>query len=387
MDTFNTSVEGARDEQRLPRRGAGADDERPDRADPRAFRVVRRRPVVLGWHTWSPATAANPSPAWRETAPVALTPHCRRLLDRFDAVGVLPFDRMSVLEARASVAMGVSLQGDPVAVAHVEDVLAPGAAGQLPVRLYHPDPGELLPLLVYFHGGGWVTGSVEVADTPCRALAARTRTVVASVDYRLSPETKYPGPAQDCLAATTWLAANSQRWSADASRLVVIGDSAGGNLAAAVTLMARDRGSPAIASQVLLYPPLAPARGSTYASYQENGEGYGLTRGGIEWFWDHYLPSQDDVDDPYCAPLRASDLSALPPALVITAQYDPLRDEGLAYVSRLAAAGVDAVSLNYPGLIHGFFWMARALPEGAEVVGAVARHLSEYLRPSHPPAS
>ena len=305
-----------------------------------------------------------------------LTPQCRRLLDRFAEVGVLPYGQMSVLAARASVAAGIALQGAPTPIEHVRDVLAPGAAGQLPVRLYHPAPGELRPLLVYLHGGGWVTGSVEIADTPARALAAGTGCVVASVEYRLSPETQHPGPAQDCYAATSWLAAHASDWGADSSRLALVGDSAGGTLAAAVTLMARDRGGPQIAQQVLLYPPLAPARGSTSASYADNAEGFGLTRGGLEWFWDCYLADPAHGADPLAAPLLAPDLSGLPPALVITAEYDPLRDEGLAYAERLAAAGVPTVSLTYPGMIHGFFWMARALPEGHSVVTVIGEHLA-----------
>ena len=310
-----------------------------------------------------------------------LTAQCRRLLDRFAEVGVLPYGQMSVLAARASVAAGISLQGAPVQIAEVSDLLAPGAAGQVPVRIYHPEPGGALPLLVYFHGGGWVTGSVEIADTPARALAAATRCVVASVDYRLSPETKHPGPADDCYAATTWLAAHAAELGGDPTRLALLGDSAGGTLAATVTLMARDRGGPAIAQQVLLYPPLAPAAGSAYASYSKNAEGYGLTRAGLEWFWDCYLADgylahPQDGQDAYAAPLLANDLSGLPPALVITAEYDPLRDEGLAYAARLVAAGVPAASVCYPGMIHGFWWMARALPEGHEVTQRIAAHLA-----------
>lgn len=313
---------------------------------------------------------------------MTLTPESKRLLERFAQVGVLPYDRMSVLEARASVAAGIRLQGDPTPVERVEDVLAAGAAGQLPVRVYDPSPEELLPLIVYFHGGGWVTGGVDVADAPCRALAVGTHAVVASVGYRLSPETQHPGPSEDCYAATSWLAANAARWGADADRMVVSGDSAGGNLAAAVTLMARDRGGPGIAAQVLLYPPLAPARESSFASYQENAEGFGLTRGGIEWFWDHYLASPEDGADPYAAPLLARDLSGLPPALVVTAEYDPLRDDGTAYADRLRSAGVDVEHVGYPGLVHGFFWMAKALPEARDVVDVVARRLRALLPPA-----
>lgn len=308
-----------------------------------------------------------------------LTAQCRRLLDRFEQLGVLPYDQLSVLQAREVVSASRPLQGEPVDLPLVEDVLAPGSCGELPVRIYDPAPGTCLPLVVYFHGGGWVTGSVDIADTPCRALAAATQCVVASVEYRLSPETKYPGPAEDCYAATQWLASTCRRWDADPRRLVVCGDSAGGNLAAAVTLMTRDRGGAPITAQVLLYPPLAPGDGSEFPSHRENAEGYGLTSGSMEWFWSHYLRSPEDGRRPYAAPLRAPDLSGLPSALVVTAEYDPLRDEGIAYAERLRADGVDVHCISYDGLIHGFFWMAKPLDEGREVLHSVAGWLGTAL--------
>jgi acetyl esterase len=308
---------------------------------------------------------------------VALTEQARRLLDRFRDAGVEPFNELSVLEARALVAASLPLQGAPPAVEAVSDVLAPGAAGELPVRLYHPARGETLPLIVYFHGGGWVTGSVDIADTPCRALANATRCVVASVEYRRSPETKFPGPAEDCFAATRSLAERAPELGADPARVTVCGDSAGGNLATVVTAMARDRGGPRIDRQVLLYPTLAPTRGGTLDSHRDNADGYGLTRGEMEWFWDHYLPSAEAGADPYASPLLADDLSGLPPAFIVTAEYDVLRDEGAAYAERLRCAGVAADTLVYPGLIHGFFWMARALDEGADVRERIAAWLAD----------
>ena len=284
-----------------------------------------------------------------------LTVQARRLLDRFAEVGVEPFDRMSVLQARAMVDASVSLQGEPEDVGEVRDVLADGA---IPVRLYHPAGGDGR-LLVYLHGGGFVTGNVRVADAPCRALANATGRVVASVEYRLSPETPYPGPAEDCYAAVRWLA---DRF----ARPVLVGDSAGGNLVAAVTLMARDRGGPEIAGQVLMYPTLAPmARGA-------QDEGHGLTSAEMEWFWAHYLR---DGDGEYAAPLRAADLSGLPGALIVVGEFDVLRDEGLAYAERLRDAGVAVETLVYPGMIHGFFWMARVLDEGRDVRQVIARWL------------
>ncbi|MCW2614792.1 MAG: hypothetical protein JWN08_1786 [Frankiales bacterium] len=302
-----------------------------------------------------------------------LTPQSQRLLDRFAEAGVLPFDRMSVLEARASVAAGIALQGAPVEVAQVRDVLADGPAGRLPVRVYDDLPGTpARPLLVFFHGGGWVTGSVEGSDATCRALAIGTGCVVASVEYRLAPETRFPGPAHDAFAATAWLVEHAPDLGADPARVVVGGDSAGGNLAAATALMARDRGGPLLAGQVLLYPPLAPPRGSPRASLARNAEGYGLTRGGLERFWDLYLAQEADGLDPYASPLLADDLSGLPPTLVVTAEYDPLHDEGQDFAQRLRESGTDVKVVDYDGLVHGFLSMARVLPEGRAVVGVIA---------------
>jgi acetyl esterase len=307
---------------------------------------------------------------------VPLTAQARRLLDRFEELGVKPFDQMSVLEAREVVAASRALQGTPPDVDKVSDHLAAGAAGALPVRLYHPARGEQLPLLVYFHGGGWVTGSVDVADTPCRALANATRCVVASVEYRLSPETKFPGAADDCYAATRWLSARAAELGADPARLVVCGDSAGGNLATVVAMMSRDRGGPDIVQQVLMYPTLAPTQRGDLDSHRDNAEGFGLRRSEMEWFWNHYLPGPEAGVDPYAAPLLAGDLSGLPPAFIVTAEFDVLRDEGAAYADRLRAAGVPAETLVYPGLIHGFFWMANALPEGHELPSVIAERLT-----------
>nr|WP_294544304.1 alpha/beta hydrolase [uncultured Rhodopila sp.] len=304
-----------------------------------------------------------------------VNPQVRALLDEFEKQGLPPFDQMSVTRARV-VALGFrDLQGEPENLGEVRDILVPGPAGALPVRLYHPAPGQALPLVVYFHGGGWVIGDLEIVDKPCRALANASHCVVASVNYRLSPETKFPGPAEDCYAATKWLAEHAHAIGANGRFVAVAGDSAGGNLAAVVALMARDRGGPALSYQVLIYPVTAPAAGTQSASYQENADGYLLTKGSMEWFWDHYLTAPDDGKNPHAAPLHAADLSRLPPAMVITAEFDPLRDEGLAYTKRLQEAGVSVNAVHYPGLIHGFFWLAGALDAGKELIAAIGDEL------------
>jgi acetyl esterase len=304
-----------------------------------------------------------------------INPQVQALLDEFSKQGLPPFDQMSVTQARL-VALGFrDLQGEPEAIGEVRDIVVPGPAGSLPVRVYHPSPGKSLPLVVYYHGGGWVIGDLEIVDKPCRALANASQCVVASVNYRLSPETKFPGPAEDCYAATKWLAEHARDIGADSRFVAVAGDSAGGNLAAVVALMARDRGAPKISYQLLIYPVTTTAAGNQFASYTDNAEGYLLTKASMEWFWDHYLASPDDGKNPYASPLQAASLSGLPPAMVVTAEFDPLRDEGLAYARRLQEAGVKVKTSHYDGMIHGIFWMAGALDRGKELIAEVGTEL------------
>jgi acetyl esterase len=310
-----------------------------------------------------------------EEATMPLDPQVQALLDQLEVQGMPPFEEMSVPQARDAMAAFGDLQGEAEPVAVVSNVLAPGPAGQLPVRVYDPIPGTSLPLMVYFHGGGWVIGNVEVLDKPCRALANATQCVLASVEYRLAPETKFPGPAEDCYSATRWLAEHAGEFGADRSRLVVAGDSAGGNLAAVVSLMSRDRGGPQVAHQLLLFPVTAPARGTQFASYTDNAEGYMLTRGSMEWFWDHYLHSPEDGANPYAAPLYARELAGLPPATVVTAEFDPLRDEGVAYSGRLADAGIAVTAQTYDGMIHDFFLMAGAVDRTRELVTTIGEEM------------
>jgi acetyl esterase len=236
----------------------------------------------------------------------------------------------------------------------------------LPVRIYTPNGSGLFPVLVWFHGGGWVVGDLDTADATSRNLTVAANCVVVSVDYRLAPETKFPGPAEDCYAATQWVEQNAASINVDPGRIAVGGDSAGGNLAAAVSLMARDRGVSLPVFQLLVYP--VTDRNFESKSYVSNAEGYQLTRDGMAWYWDHYLKNDADASNPYAAPLQAPELSGLPPALVITAEYDPLRDEGEAYAHRLEAAGVPTVYTRYDGMIHGFFGMAAAIDKGKQAV-------------------
>ena len=306
-----------------------------------------------------------------------LHPQAKQFLTDLEAQGLPPLETMAILEARATDANFGDVQGDLQDVSSVRDLLVPGEAGSLPVRIYNPNPGTLQPIVVYFHGGGWVVGSIDVVDKPCRELANAAQCIVASVNYRLSPETKFPGPAEDCYSAVRWFAENAQDFDADTRNLVVAGDSSGGNLAAAVCLMARDRGGPHISQQLLIYPVMSPTRDTQFDSYVENESGYLLTRDQMEWFWGNYAPSDSEARQPYASPLLAEDFAGLPRGLIVTAEFDPLRDEGLAYASALKEAGVDVRTTTYPGAIHGFFWFNGIMDQGRELVAELAGQIRE----------
>ncbi len=298
-------------------------------------------------------------------------------MDRFAELGARPLDELGVIDAREAVHSSRVLAGEREDVASVRELLVPGPGGALPVRAYHPEPGTPLPLLVYLHGGGFIAGSVATADRPCRALANAARCVVASVEYRRSPETPFPGPLEDAYAATCQLAEIRADLGADPQLLVVAGDSAGGALAAGTALLLRDRSGPALTAQILVYPALAPAPGGRSANPNE-GWGEGLTRGEMDFFWRHYLPDPAHPD-PNAAPLLAPDLTGLPSALVVTAEHDVLRAEGLAYARRLRAAGVRVTSVDIEGMVHGFFWQFGALPSARRVLADIATFLSQHL--------
>ena len=243
-----------------------------------------------------------------------------------------------------------------IEVAAVTDTLA----GGVPARVYRPHGDGPFPVAMMFHGGGWVIGDLDTADSQSREVCRGAGAVVVSVDYRLAPEHPFPAAAEDCYSATEWVAAHAGEHDGDPARLAVVGDSAGGNLAAVVAQMARDRGGPNIAFQLLVYP-VTDGVNLDRASYRDNADGYLLTAQAMQWFWNHYAPTLDDRRNPYASPLLASDLTSLPPALVMTAEYDPLRDEGEAYGHALAEAGVDAEVIRYDGFIHGFFAHTQAI--------------------------
>jgi len=300
-----------------------------------------------------------------------LDPQAQQVLDLIAELGLPPNHTVSPEEARINAAARPRAAGPEVA--KVEDRKISGSGAAIPVRIYTPAGPGPFPILVWYHGGGWVIGDLESADASARHLTVGAECVTISVDYRLAPETKFPGPADDCYDAAVWAAQNAASINGDASRIAVGGDSAGGNLAAAISLMARDRGNPPLAFQLLVYP--VTARDFSTNSYQQNADGYLLSKDSMQWYWDHYLQSLADASDPYAAPLAASDLSNLPPALVITAEYDPLCDEGETYAQRLQDAGIPTACTRYDGMIHGFFGMPAAIDKGKQAVDEAAAAL------------
>jgi acetyl esterase/lipase len=269
----------------------------------------------------------------------------------------------------------------PPQIGAVRNLVAETAQGAIPLRVYRPagvPDSTRLPAYVYFHGGGWVIGDLETHDVLCRQLTAAAGAGVISVDYRLAPEHKFPAAADDAWAATGWIVAHAAELGLDADRVAVGGDSAGGNLAAVVALMARDAGGPAIRQQVLIYPVTDVMRETR--SYADFAEGYMLTRDSMRWFIAHYLRSGHDARDWRVSPLRASSLAGLPPALIVTAGFDPLRDEGEMYGGRLRDAGVMVDYVCYGGMIHGFAGMGKLIDTAHRAVSLIGDTLRQSLR-------
>jgi acetyl esterase len=302
-----------------------------------------------------------------------LDPQAKQVLEQIAALGLPPNHLVSPSQARINMKSRPRAAGPEVA--RVEDRLIPGPGVDIPVRIYTPTGSGPFPILVWFHGGGWVVGDLDAADPTARHLAVGAMCLVISVEYRLAPETKFPGAANDSYAATVWAAQHAARFNGDPARIAVGGDSAGGNLAAAVALMARDRRGPSLAFQLLVYPVTSPDFDT--ASYRQNAEGYGLTRDAMRWYWDHYLQRPEDASNPYAAPLVAENLQGLPPALVITAECDPLRDEGEAFAKRLQAAGVPTTYSLYDGMMHGFFGMTAVLDKGKQAMAEACAALQQ----------
>jgi acetyl esterase len=309
---------------------------------------------------------------------VPLDPQARMLLDQLEAIGSMPMSQQTPAEARAGFLLLAAVAGPADAPVPTEDRTVPGPAGEIPVRVYRPQSDEPLPVVVYFHGGGWVIGDITTHDTTCQRIAAGVPAVVVSVDYRLAPEHRFPAAVDDCDAATAWVSAHAAELGGDAARLAVAGDSAGGNLAAVIALRARDSGGAPIAFQLLVYPATDLTR--SLPSHTENGEGYLLDTDAMTWFVGQYLVDAD-ARHADASPLFVEDLTGLPPALVVTAEFDPLRDEGEAYAQRLRDAGVDATTSRYDGMIHGFYGLDSIFDSAkratAETVAALSAALSK----------
>lgn len=286
------------------------------------------------------------------------------ILKAMEAQAAAPLHELSPEDARTAY-RAMTPAAPEAKLAQVRDLDCPGPGGNIPLRLYQPLEQDGLPVVVYFHGGGWVIGDLETHDAMCRQLAALSGAVVVAVDYRLAPENPYPAAIMDCYEAAYWVRRNIKELGVDEGKIFLAGDSAGGNLAATVALMVRQEGIFIPRGQVLIYPPLDCDFET--ASYKDNAEGYLLTRDTMCWFWDQYT---NDVsrNEPYASPLREPSLKLLPPALVVTAEFDPLRDEGQAYAARLQKDGVAAELAHYEGVIHGFVHMNAQIPKGLEAL-------------------
>lgn len=312
-----------------------------------------------------------------------LHPQAQAVVDAIGRMNLAPLDTLTPAEARTQFweSRGPFF-APPVEVASATDHVIPGPGGNLPIRVYRPigsRASELLPAVVYFHGGGWVLGDLDTHDSLCRLLCNAAGCAVAAVDYRLAPENKFPAAVEDALAATRYLAIQGADLGIDGARLAAAGDSAGGNLTAVVALALRDQGGPQLKLQVLIYPVTDLAMDTL--SYIRLGEGFLLTRERMLYFKRSYLRGAEDSANWQASPLKANDLSRLPPALVITASHDPLVDEGKAYADRLAAAGTAVSYKCYEGMIHGFLQLGGAIDAGLTGITEIAAALKPALFP------
>ena len=310
--------------------------------------------------------------------PVVLDPDAAAVYKAFQEAGRPAYETLTAPEARAYYSQArFATNPDAPELARVAPLAIPAPHGVIPARLYVPkEPRRrdgLSPALVFFHGGGWVIGDLDSHDVVCRQLAVEGALIVISIDYRLAPEHKFPAATEDAVAATQWIAANARELGIDASRLSIGGDSAGGNLTAVVALAARDAGGPTLAGQVLIYP--ATDFAMTHGSHSEPETSVLLTHSVIRWFRDHYLNSAADIHDWRASPARAQNLAGLPPAYVLTAGADPLRDEGDEYAGRRTQAGISVTTKHFPGQFHGFFTMGKLLKQANVAISDIGAWL------------
>ncbi len=310
-----------------------------------------------------------------------LDPQARQLIEQTAAAGLPPNSALTPEEARkASEQRAAGILWGPQPLASVEDRTIPGPGGEIPLRIYTPEGDGPFPLLLYFHGGGWVVGSINTHDGVCRQLALESGCLLVSVDYRLAPENKFPAALLDGYAALQWAFANARELNANPARIAIGGDSSGGNLAAAICLKARAEGGPMPVFQLLFYPVTNYSFDT--ASYRENARGYMLSIEDMQWYWKQYLPSEADGRNPLASPLQAPDLAGLPPALVISVEYDPLRDEAEAYAAKLQSAGVPTTLVRCDGMIHGFLRWAPVLDKARGAITRATWELRSVLHTS-----
>lgn len=312
---------------------------------------------------------------------MTLDPGAQKVLDMVANSGLPKYEEVDPVTARNLYSKGRAvMQPDPQEVAETRDLSAPGPAGPIPVRLYRPigsSPTDVLPILIYYHGGGFVIGDIETHDGVCRHLCNASGCAVISVHYRLAPEHKFPAAVEDSFAVAQWVADQGRTLNLDTSRIAVGGDSAGGNLSAVVCLLARDAGGPKISFQVLLYP--GTDLSMSLPAQQRLAEGYLLTKHNQRWFLDHYTRSEADKADWRASPLRAPSLKDLPPAYIMTAGYDPVSDDGIHYGKRLKEEGVQVTMRSFDSQIHGFLTMGRIIPDSAVALDEAGAALKQAL--------
>ncbi|QLG61053.1 alpha/beta hydrolase [Halorarum salinum] len=310
--------------------------------------------------------------------PEKLDSQARRLLERNADMTILPSHVLSPESARKTLNDLLITDESGESVGEVTDWKIAGPSGGVPVRVYRPGGEGPFPIIVYFHGGGWVKGNIETHDDLCRQLTNETEAIVVSVDYRRPPESPFPAALEDCYAATTWAAKHAEHLDGDSEQVAVGGESAGGNLAAAVSLLARDRDGPTVRHQLLLYPVLD--RDFSRDSYREVGDVGLLTEANMRWYWEQYLERDIDSMNPYAAPLQARDLSNLPAATVVTCGWDPLHDEGVDYAERLAEAGSSVTLIDEPDQLHGFLSCPDVIDRADEVWAEIASDVRDTFR-------
>ncbi len=314
---------------------------------------------------------------WRQTEHGTLDTNAAILLKYIELSNTDPFaeGRTPAQIREDAVKSGAILKGTPTPIDQIRDTTFPGPAGPVPVRVYIPGQSNL-PVIIYYHGGGWVLGSLDSHDNICRSLAKKSSVIVVSVDYRLAPEHAFPAAFDDAYATLVWVSQNAATFNGDKSRIFVAGDSAGGNLAAAVSLMSSEKNGPGITAQILIYPATNLSEFST-DSHRNFGRGYYLTGRYMEIFRSMYLPRSQDWQNVHASPLLADSLENLPPALVLTAEFDVLRDEGEAYARRLDSEGVPVKQIRYKGMIHGFLSMDRLFSQSDKAIDDISAFIKQ----------